>query len=419
VIDLGPRPAQRCNDCGGRFWVKRAALTACPRCGGGLRDTLERHQQVTGGFATKAAALKARTEVLHELGQGTHVVRDDVPYGVWLIEEWLPSLEHGRLRATTRASYASHVNNHLAPTKLGAVPIQQLTREQIAAHYAWLLRHGRANGIRRGDGSLKPLSDASLRRIHATVHRSLRDAVRSHLLSINPANDLDLPHGDGCERKLMAWDSVQLRRFLHAVKDDRLFGLWLTYATTGARRGELLGLRWEDVDLEGRRLTIRRAHTQVAGEIIESKPKTQSGVRTIELDPTTVAALRSLSTKQKAEHLAAGASWHGSGFVFVDEIGQSLVPDIVSRSFSAAVKTARGAIEEKSRDAHLPSISLHGLRHTHATILLIELKWPATVVSKRLGHKNEMITLTMYAEALPRYDGEAAAAFAGLVLPRA
>jgi integrase len=83
------------------------------------------------------------------------------------------------------------------------------------------------------------------------------------------------------------------------------------------------------------------------------------------------------------------------------------------------VKTARGAIEEKSRDAHLPSISLHGLRHTHATILLIELKWPATVVSKRLGHKNEMITLTMYAEALPRYDGEAAAAFAGLVLPRA
>ena len=141
-------------------------------------------------------------------------------------------------------------------------------------------------------------------------------------------------------------------------------------------------------------------------------------MRTIEFDPDTVAALKRHRTAQKAERLAAGPRWQETGHVFVDELGQPLPPGFVSSSFTAAVKNARAAIDAKQRDALLPTLSLHGLRHTHATILLIELKWPATVVSKRLGHKNEMITLTLYSEGLPRYDGEAAAAFASLVVPQ-
>jgi integrase len=398
MIDLGPQPAQRCHDCGKRHWVSRRRLETCPTCGGEMRDTRERRQQTAGGFETRSAALKARTTALHDLGQGTHVVRDNVTLSEWLTEEWLPSLEVGKLRQTTRASYKCHVIHHLAPTKLGAIPLQELSRESIAAHYADLLKEGRQDGSRDREGVLKPLSGSTVRRIHATLHRALRDAVRSHLLPLNPASDIELPGSDG-ERKLMAWDSKELGIFLQTAREDRLSALWLTYATTGARRGELLGLRWQDLDLDAARLTIRRTHVLVANSIAESKPKTASGARTIELDPATVAALRRHRTAQKAARLA--------GHVFVEEYGAPLAPGAVSRRFTALVKTS-----------HLPVISLHGLRHTYVTIALLELGLPTSMVSRRVGHANEAITLTMYTEWLPRHDQEAAAAVAGLVVPQ-
>jgi len=407
TIDLGVQPAQRCQACNERQWLARKRLTTCPKCGGELRETHERRQQVEGGFETRAAALKARTKALHELGQGTHIQRDNITLGEWLTSEWLPSLEIGKLRETTRASYTSHVTHHLAPTKLGAVPLQELSRERIAAHYAELLRNGRQDGSRDEEGTLKPLTGSTVRRIHATLHRALRDAVRSHLLPLNPADDIELPSANGGERKLMAWDSRQLRTFLTKVRDDRLSALWLTYATTGARRGELLGLTWDDIDLEAARLTIRRAHVEVAGGIVESLPKTASGARTIELDQATLAALKAHHKAQLVERLAAGPRWQETGHVFVDEHGQPLAPGVVSKRFTALVKASG-----------LPRISLHGLRHTYVTIALLELGLPTSMVSKRVGHANEGVTLTLYSEWMPRHDHEAAAAVAGLVVPQ-
>jgi len=407
TIDLGIQPAQRCTSCGARSWVDRKAKATCPKCGGALRETRERRQQQVGGFETRAAAVKARAKALHELGQGTHVVRDNITLGEWLTDEWLPSLAIGKLRETTRASYASHVAHHLAPTQLGTVPLQELTRERIAAHYAELLENGRQDGSRDATGALKPLSGSTVRRVHATLHRALRDAVRSHLLPLNPADDIELPSANGAKRKLMAWDSKQLRTFLESVREDRLYALWLTYATTGARRGELLGLSWDDIDLEAARLTIRRAHVEVAGGIVESLPKTASGARTIELDQATVAALKAHHKAQLVERLAAGPRWQETGHVFVDEHGQPLAPGVVSRLFTALVKASG-----------LPRISLHGLRHTYVTIALLELGLPTSMVSKRVGHANEAVTLALYSEWMPRHDKEAAAAVASLVVPQ-
>ena len=407
VIDLGIQPAQRCQVCGKRFWVERRPKERCPSCGGQLHDTKERRQQQVGGFETRAVALKARAKALHELGQGRHIVRDNITLGEWLTDEWLPSLAIGKLRETTRASYTSHVMHHLAPTKLGTVPLQELTRERIAAHYAELLQSGRADGSRDATGALKPLSGSTVRRIHATLHRALRDAVRSHLLPLNPADDIELPRTNDAKRKLMAWDSKQLRAFLESVREDRLYALWLTYATTGARRGELLGLTWDDIDLESARLTIRRAHVRIGGEILESLPKTKAGARTIELDQATVAALKAHHKAQLAERLAAGPRWQETGHVFVDEYGQPLAPGVVSRLFTALVKASG-----------LPRISLHGLRHTYVTIALLELGLPTSMVSKRVGHANEAVTLALYSEWMPRHDKEAAAAVASLVVPQ-
>ncbi len=399
TINLGVMPAQRCNDCNARFWRDRKALRSCPKCGGSLRDTHERRQQTQDGFARLKEAVKARTDAMHDLGQGTYVVQANVTLAEYLQEEWLPSLEISPLRPTTLASYESHVRNHLAPTKLGGVRLQQLRREQIAKHYAWLLAEGRC------DGESKPMSASTLRRIHATLHRALRDAVRSRWIPLNPANDVELPRVDSKERP--TWDSTQVRSFLETVRADRLAPLWLLYSTTGARRGELLALRWDAVDLDAGTISIRRAMTEAGGAITVGEPKTRSGKRTIAIDPASVAALRSQHRTQLTERLAAGARWQDKDLVFSTDEGQWLLPNRVSSAFIATVKRSE-----------LPALSLHGLRHSFATIALMERKLPVTVVSRRLGHANVSITLDIYSHAMSRQDEEAALDMASVIVPQ-
>lgn len=399
TINLGVMPAQRCTACKTRFWRDRKPKRSCPKCGGVLRDTHERRQQQLDGFATRGEALKVRTDALHDLGRGTYVVRDNITLAEYLLEEWLPSLEISALRPTTLASYRSHVIHHLAPTKLGGVRLQQLRREQIARHYAWLLVDGRC------DGEARPMSPSTLRRIHATLHRALRDAARSRWISINPASSVELPSASVAERR--AWDSSQVRQFLETVRGDHLAPLWLLYATTGARRGELLALHWNDVDLEAQTIGIRRSLTEVGGVLTEGEPKTRSGRRTIAIDPTTAASLKAHRKAQMAERLAAGPRWHGRDLVFATDTGGWLLPNRISTAFIGAVKRSG-----------LPPLSLHGLRHSFATIALVERKQPVTVVSGRLGHANVSITLDIYSHAMSRQDQEAAVDVASVVVPR-
>ena len=399
TINLGVMPAQRCNDCNARFWRDRKPRKSCPNCGGILRSTHERRQQQMDGFATQKEALKARIDALHDLGLGTYVVRADLTLAEYLEKEWLPSLEISSLRPTTLASYRSHVRNHLAPTKLGAVRLQQLRREQIARHYAWLLADGRR------DGEAKPMSASTLRRIHATLHRALRDAARSRWIPVNPATGVELPRANGRERT--AWDSAQVRHFLETAKGDRFASLWLLYATTGARRGELLALRWVDVDLEAQTVSIRHSLTEAGGALIEGEPKTRSGKRTIAIDPASVAVLKRHRKGQTAERLAAGPRWRDKDLVFANGEGDWLLPNRVSSAFIAAAKRSG-----------LPALSLHGLRHSFATIALVERRLPVTVVSARLGHANVSITLDIYSHAMSRLDEEAALDVASVIVPQ-
>jgi integrase len=396
VIDLGPRPAQRCNECGNRFWVRRAALTACPRCGGGLRDTLERHQQVTGGFATKAAALNARTEALHELGQGVPVVRDQITLAQWL-SEWLDTLAVGKLRATTLAGYRSHVDIHLAPTKLGAIRLQRLSRERIAAHYAGLQSQG------RGGDPGKPLATSTLLHIHAVLHRALRDAVRANLLARNPADDIELPRvgNQARDAKTNAWSAEELAGFLEATRDERLHVLWHTMAMTGMRRGEALALRWDDVDLEHGWISVSKSRVGVDGAVIETPTKTDRA-RVVQIDPATIAVLRAHAHAQLEERADAPEALQAR-FVFTTAEGLPLVPCTVSHWFSRAVTQAA-----------LPKLSLHGLRHTHATLLL-QAGVPAKVVQERLGHSSITITMDIYSHVTPGMDADAARVFGQLV----
>lgn len=204
-------------------------------------------------------------------------------------------------------------------------------------------------------------------------------------------------------REIQAWNSDDLRAFLDHVASDRLHALWLLAALTGMRRGELCGVKWSDVNLDGGQLVVRRSRVPVSGRtIVETTPKTKNA-RSIALAPATVAALRAHRKRQKEDRLACGPAWQDTGYMFTTEDGSPLRPDAVTQAFNEHVKAAE-----------LPRIVLHGLRHSHATIGLAAGE-SVKVMQERLGHRNIRTTLG-YTHVLPGMQERAAANVERLIL---
>jgi len=197
----------------------------------------------------------------------------------------------------------------------------------------------------------------------------------------------------------------ELGRFLTSTRHDRLHPLWVTAATTALRRGELAGLKWADLDLDGRAaaLSVRRSRTQVRYEVHEDAPK-NAKARVVALDAATVEVLKAWHQRQREERMAFGPGRVDSGYVFTREDGTPLHPAAITNGFDRAV-----------RRSGLPQLHLHGLRHSWATISLAA-GTNVKVVQERLGHHSPAFTLSVYAHVLPGMQAEAAEAFAGLVL---
>lgn len=194
--------------------------------------------------------------------------------------------------------------------------------------------------------------------------------------------------------------------------------LFVLYATTGMRRGEGIGLQWKDIDLEGRKLSIRRAVRETAGVVEIAQPKT-GRARVIDLDDATVAVLRGHRVAQAAERLAAGERWQDAGWVFAHDgrnvtghlAGGVLQPDSVWRIFKALVVAINRGLSEENQ---LPDIALHGLRHSWATLAL-QANVHVKVVQERLGHSTPQITLSVYSHVSPTMQAEAAATVASAI----
>jgi integrase len=191
---------------------------------------------------------------------------------------------------------------------------------------------------------------------------------------------------------MKTWTADQAGRFLAAVAADRLAPAW-QLSLYGLRRGEILGLRWSDVDLDARTLTIRLARTSVAGEVLEGEPKTERSKRTLPLDDGLVAALRSLKPRQARERLEAGPAYSagcggcGGAHLVVDELGQPYRPEWYSDRFARIAKAAG-----------LPAIRLHDARHTSVTLMTLR-GVPVPVVSAWHGHASAAFALTFYAHS--------------------
>jgi integrase len=311
----------------------------------------------------------------------------DLALGDFLELTWLPAIER-TIRYSTFASYSGHVRNHLVP-RLGEHPLGSLSGPLLNEFYRSLLDPGSG-----GPG----LSPTTVRRVHATLHRALRDAVRWGLTEINAADQSDPPRATSeALNEMSTWTACEVSTFLAAVKKDDLYPLWHLLAMTGLRRGEALGLRCNDVEPANRRLVVRQTWIEVGARCYISKPKTARGRRVVALDAGTSKILRRHVLLHMRRH--AGSEW-----LFTDEDGLPLKPREVTRSFRQLV-----------RGAGLPKIRLHDLRHTHATLAL-EAGVHPKIISERLGHSTVAFTLDVYSHAVAHLQAEAAEEIAQAVL---
>jgi integrase len=395
VLELGLRPLQRCPSCRKRYWVEHERLKRCPRCSGKLEDGEERRQEFHTGYASKKEAENELAKAITALSSGLYVLNSKQLLSEYLRDEWLATVRP-TVRSTTYLSYLGHVERHIIPD-LGAITLQQLSASHLNTFYARLLAGS-------GAGCKRPLSPGTVRRIHATLHRALHDAVRWSKIARSAAEGADPPRLGGAP-EMKVWKATELKSFLSAEKGGPFYPLWLLLATTGARRGEALGLTWEDTDFDSGRVAIRRTRVMVGYETEVSEPKTKKGRRLISLDPTTLAALRELRDHRETQRCAAGLTLLETDYVFADDDGRPYHPEFISKRFRRA-----------SKRAGLPPIRLHDLRHTFATVALSAGIHPK-VVSERLGHANIGITLDCYSHCLPALSEEAAARVAALMVP--
>ena len=289
------------------------------------KDTAgRRSRKWHSGFATRKEAERARTEILSRLDHGTYVEPDRRTFGAFLQEEWLPAIQ-ARIRPSTWDSYARNIRLHVVPA-LGNERLQSITPAGLNRFYAELLEQGRV-GADRG------LSPKTVRYVHGIVRKTLADAVRWNLVQRNVADLADPPKVGSAGRAMQTWSAEELRTFLERIAGERLYAAYLLAATTGMRRGEVLGLRWRDVDLDAARLAVRQSIVSVAYEIKFAEPKTARSRRSIALDQRTVAVLRAWRKVQLEDRMLLGDDYENSGLVFTRDDGRFVHPDRFSQLF--------------------------------------------------------------------------------------
>jgi integrase len=321
--------------------------------------------------------------------------RDDggrsLTFGVYLTARWLPGKKL-ELARSTWDGYRRKVELHVLPS-LGKVPIRRLRPHHLERLYDEKLHP--ENGKR-------PLAPKTVLEIHLIIRGALNDAVRRGIVTRNVALVAHAPKVRSIPKvEPQAWTAQELQAFLREAAGHRLFAaLWLL-ANTGLRRSELLGLQWDDVDLDAATISINRGLVSIGYELHESRGKTSNSRRAIDLDPTTVDVLSAWRAWQASERGAVGIE--PTGWVFADIEGHPIHPHSISQTF-----------ERIAARAGVPKVRLHDIRHTHGT-LLIKAGVPVKVVSERLGHGNPAFTIDTYQHVLPGMQADAARIFEKLI----
>lgn len=319
------------------------------------------------GFTTEKQAKLERDKARIALATNSYVTVTGITVGQFL-DNWI-ELHANQLKPTTLSKYRSYLRLYLKPA-IGLIKLQELKPSHVQTLYGQLLE--------------RPLAPSTVHYAGSILKLALNYAVDvDGLLMANPANKVSTPKGASVTPDL--WNRDELNQFLKVSTDHRLGFYFRLSAYTGARRGELCALRWSDFD--GSLLSISKSRVKAGNQVLElnSTKGGTNGRRTINVDTDTMELLKAHRKRQIEERMYLGENWTDSGYVFVREDGLPI-----------DVHTPTHLFTKLTIQAGLAPMRLHDLRHLHATELL-KIGVPLHVVAHRLGHRDAMVTATIYA----------------------
>ncbi len=363
-------------------WTIVLSLGRDPQTG----KTKQQWQSVKG---TKAQAEKVLADLLHRLDTGGLVKPSKLTVGTFL-HQWLKDYAEVNTSPRTYERYEEIVRVHLTPA-LGVTPLLSLQPQHIQAYYSQALNSGR----RDGKGGLSALT---VYKHHRVLFEALKYAVKHGMLTRNVAEAVDAPRAEHKEMTIIGVDGVN--SLLEAAKGTSYYSLFYTAIYTGLRRSELLGLRWQHVDLDMATLSVvETLHQRRDGGYFTKQPKSKKGRRSVAMSPALSVMLRTHKEEQEAFCEEIGTQIQATDLVFSHPDGSPIRPGSVTRAF-----------KELSKAVGLNGLRFHDLRHTHATLMLQQGIHPK-IVSERLGHSSIGITLDTYSHVLPGLQEAAAKRF--------
>ncbi|GGN34641.1 tyrosine-type recombinase/integrase [Deinococcus daejeonensis] len=391
----GEGTMSRRKDSSGKTIGWRAAVTI-----GENEDGSQKRRWVSG--KTQGEVQEKLRALQSDLHRGTLADTDRMTVGDFL-KQWVAHKEREGLKPNTVQSYRDTINRYVTP-KIGRVKLEKLRPLDIE-HMLTSLRE---------DGKSPTLLAYSLR----VLKMALQQAVRWQMLPRNVADSVKPPKIERQEMKV--WTRQQVAAFLKVTEEHPLHAAFYLALMTGMRRGELVGLKWDDLDLDRARLTVKNNLVEVIDEPIEGKkrlgkatqssvrlevstPKSKASRRTIVLSKGTVEKLREQRARQEAWRRDAAEAWTEQGFVFTTVTGGLVWPSALAKAYVSLVAEAK-----------VPSIRFHDMRHTAAS-LMISMGIPPKTVSERLGHSDVAFTLRTYTHLYDAQREEAAFDIADLI----
>lgn len=340
------------------------------------------------GFLTKAEAKSDRVKREAEVQERGFIKASKETVEVFF-SDWLETkIAKGKIKLTTASQYRQAIFYYINPN-IGKLHLKELTPENLEQFLIRLIRGGKKNG--------SPLSQATVRLVAIVLSQGLDQAVRYKKLFSNPMSEVEKPKGK--TKSVSTYSASEIRSLLSFAENHRLYAFFHLACHTGARRGELLALRWSDFDTESQTISISKTRGMIGKEIIEGdSTKTKNGNRKVEITPETVKSLKAHKARQAVERLQIGSGWVETNYIFVQENGEPLYPTTPYLIFRKMINKLG-----------LRPEPFHSLRHSHATELL-RAGIPAFIVAKRIGDHPATV-LSTYAHAQTEDGHKSAKAF--------
>ncbi len=343
---------------------------------------------------TRKEVARKMTELLHKVNRGTYIKPSNMTVKEWL-DKWLKGRKP-HLAENSWRTYEMMKRCHIVPI-LGNVKLKDLTTRQIQD----LINEKMVNGRIKGEGGLSP---RTVIYIYTTLHAALNQAVKEKILPYNVAEPVEVPKQK--KKEIKPYDKDQVNKLLNTAKNTFYYTPLFLELSTGLRRGELIGLKWRDLNFENQILFIKRQliRTQEDGLIFKD-PKTEDSVREIKLNDKVIAELKSHKIKQNENKLYMGEKYQDHNLLFCQENGKPLNPRNFMKGFKDIIKKAG-----------LPDIRFHDLRHGFATLSL-ENGVPAKTIQDILGHSTISTTLDTYSHVTEEMQEDAANIIGQILLP--